>query len=60
MVLQGRKISIGHHIDGSTLDISDMPPFSQQRPLINDEHEEDDVHANRIDHDKGLWENIPT
>ena len=60
MVLQGRTISIGHHIDGSTLDVSDMPPFSKDMPLINDEQQEDDVYANRTDHDKGLWENIPT
>ncbi|KAH1193061.1 hypothetical protein GmHk_19G054175 [Glycine max] len=36
-----------------------MPPFSQQMPSINAEHEEDDVHANHNDHDEGLWENIP-
>ncbi|KAG4947140.1 hypothetical protein JHK87_043147 [Glycine soja] len=33
-----------------------MPTFSQQVPLINNEGEEDDVHANRNDHDEVLWE----
>ena len=37
VVLQGRTISIGHHIDGSTLDVTNIPPFSKDMPLINDE-----------------------
>jgi len=60
VVLQGRTIYIGDHSDGSTLDVSDMPPFTQQKPFINGEDQDDDVHANRNDHDEGLWENIPT
>ena len=60
VVLQGRTICIGDHSDGSTLDVNDMPPFAQQMPFINGEDQEDDVHANRNDHDEGLWENIPT
>ena len=59
MVLQGRTTCIGHHIDGSTLDVSEMSAFSQQMSLINVADEEDDVHANRNDHDEGLWENTP-
>jgi len=35
VVLQGRTISIGDHIDGSALDVSEMPTFSQQMPFIN-------------------------
>jgi len=58
-VLQGRTISISHHIDGSTLDVSDMLPFSKDMPLINDEEQQDDVYANRTDHEEGLGENIP-
>ena len=27
---------------------------------MNEAHDIDDVHANRIDHDEGLWESIPT
>jgi len=60
VVLQGRTTCIGHHIDGSTLDVSEMSVFSQQMSLINVADEEDDVYANRNDRDEGLWENIPT
>jgi len=60
VVLQGRTTCIGDHIDGLTVDVSEMPPFCQKMPFINGEGEEDDVHANRNDHDEGLWENIPT
>ena len=41
----------------STLDVNDMPTFSPQMPSINAENEEDNVQANRNDHDEGLWEN---
>jgi len=60
VVLQGRTICIGDHINGSTLDVSNMSPFSQQMPFINGEDQQDDVYANHNDHDEGLWENIPT
>ena len=58
--LQGRTICIGHHVDGSTLDFTDMPSFSKDMPSSTVEQEEDDVYANRTDHDEGLWENIRT
>ena len=51
VVLQGKTTCIGHHIEASTLDVSEMPAFSQQMPFINAEDEEDDVHANRNDHE---------
>ena len=54
VVLQGRTTCIGHHIDGSTLDVSEMPTFSKQMPLINAEDDEDDVHPTRNNHDEGL------
>jgi len=60
VVLQGRTICIGHHVDGSTLDAIDMPPFSKYMPSTTVEEQEDDVYANRTNHDKGLWENIRT
>ena len=60
VVLQGRPSGINNHIDDSTLDICVMPAFSQRMPSMNEDHDVDDVHANRIDHDEGLWENIPT
>jgi len=59
MVLQGRTNCINDHIDGSTLDVNEMSTFSQQIPFINGEYQEDDVQANRNDHDEGLWQNIP-
>ncbi|XP_028184604.1 uncharacterized protein LOC114371338 [Glycine soja] len=60
VVLQGRTICIGHHVDGSTLDVTDMLSFSKDMPSSTVEQEEDDVYANRTDHDEGLWENIRT
>ena len=59
MVLQGRTISIGDHIDSLTVDVSDIPPFSKDMPLITDEELENDVYANCTDHEEGLWENFP-
>ena len=60
VVLQGKTIGISPDIDASTLDVNDMPTFSTEMPPVNDENEEDDVYANRIDHDEGLWENTST
>ncbi|XP_003518081.1 uncharacterized protein [Glycine max] len=54
VVLQGRKICIGHHVDGSTLDVTDMPSFSKDMPSSTIEQEKDDVYANRTDYDEGL------
>jgi len=51
VVLPGRTISIGDHIDGSTLDVSKMSTFYQQMPFINGEDQEDDIHSNCNDHD---------
>jgi len=60
VVLQGRTTYIGDRIDDSTLDVSEMPSFYEQMPFITGEHREDNEHANRNDHDEGLWENIHT
>ena len=60
VVLQGKTSGILPDTDASTLDVNEMPTFSPQMPFINAENEEDDVYANRIDHDEGLWENIAT
>jgi len=59
VVLQGKTSGIAYHIDASTLDVNEMPTFSPKIPSINAKKEEDDVHANRNDHDEGLWENTP-
>ena len=59
-VLQGRSIGISDHNDESILDICEMPAFTTKIPSTIEENEVDDVHANRNDHDEGLWENIPT
>ena len=58
VVLQEKTSGITYDIDGSTLDVNDMPIFSPHMPSINGENEEDDVHATRNDHDEGLWENM--
>ena len=60
MVLKGRPSGISNHNDDSTLDICETPTFSQRMPSMNEDDGVDDVHANRINHDEGLWENIPT
>ena len=60
MVLQGRPSGLNESHDDCTLDICDTPPFSTKMPSINESHYVDDVHANRIDHDEGLWENNVT
>ena len=60
VVLQGKTSGIPPDTDASTLDVNDMPTFSTQMPSVNAENEEDDVYANRIDHDEGLWENTST
>ena len=60
VVLQGKTSGILPDTDASTLDVNEMPTFSPQMPFINAENEEDDVYANRIDHDEGLWENMAT
>jgi len=52
--------SISDHIDGSLVDVGKMPAFCQQMPFINGEDQENVVHENRNDHDKGLWDNIYT
>ena len=60
VVLQGRPSGMNYHNDESTLDIGQMSSFSKQLPSMNEADEVDDGHANRVDHDEGLWENIPT
>jgi len=57
VVLQGRTISISNHIDGSSVDVSEMLGLYQQMPFINGEDQNDVVHENPNDHDEGLWEN---
>ena len=37
----------------------EMPTFSTKMPSTIEENEVDDVHANRNNHEEGLWENIP-
>ncbi len=55
VVLQRRTM---HEIDEdnleSSLDITEMPSFSMQRPTFNDENEVDDVYATRDDHQEGI------
>jgi len=60
IVLQGKTSGIPLNIDASTLYVNDMPTFSTEMPTVNYENEEEDVYANRIDHDEGLWENTST
>ena len=45
VVLQRRKFSINDCSDASSVDVSDMPPFCQQMPIINGTDQDDVVHA---------------
>ena len=60
VVLQGKTSGIPADTDQATLDVNEIPTFAQQMPSINAENDDDDVYANRIDHDEGLWENMAT
>ena len=60
VVLQGKTSGIPANTDQATLDVNEIPTFAQQMPSINAENDDDDVYANRIDHDEGLWENMET
>ena len=60
VVLQGKTSGIPVDSDHATLDVNDMPTFAPQMPSINAENDDDDVYANCINHDEGLWENMPT
>ena len=60
IVLQGKTSGIPADTDQATLDVNEIPTFAQQMPSINAENDDDDVYANRIDHDEGLWENMAT
>ena len=53
VVLQGRRFSIGHPVDGPTFDVTDMSSFSKDMPAIDEDQQQDDVYANCTDHDKG-------
>ncbi|XP_058784274.1 uncharacterized protein LOC131659049 [Vicia villosa] len=56
VVLQG-KVHDSDENQDANLDISETPPFSTNVPTFIEENVEDDVHAIRIDHEEGIWEN---
>ncbi|XP_058776944.1 uncharacterized protein LOC131651292 [Vicia villosa] len=56
VVLQG-KVHDSDENQDANLDISETPPFSTNVPTFIEEDVEDDVHAIRIDHEEGIWEN---
>ncbi|KAL3652259.1 hypothetical protein CASFOL_001940 [Castilleja foliolosa] len=60
VVCNGKRIISKDDNDDTTLDIDEMAAFSPSLPDNNSEHETDDVHAIRLDHCEGIWENIPT
>ncbi|CAK8541326.1 unnamed protein product [Lathyrus sativus] len=55
VVIQG-KVHDSDENQDANLDISETPPFSMNVPTFVEENEEDDVHAIRIDHEEGIWE----
>ncbi|KAL3628066.1 hypothetical protein CASFOL_028168 [Castilleja foliolosa] len=57
VVLHGKRILSGDDNDESNLDVSEMSTFSSGLPDINSEIVIDDVHAVRVDHTEGIWEN---
>ncbi|XP_040869857.1 uncharacterized protein [Glycine max] len=60
VVLQGKTSGIPADTDQATLDVNEIPTFAQQMPSINAENDDDDVYANRIDHDEGPMATPPT
>ncbi|KAL3639232.1 hypothetical protein CASFOL_017139 [Castilleja foliolosa] len=58
VVLHGKRIISGDDNDESSLDVSEISAFSSGLPNINSEVVIDDVHAVRVDHTEGTWENI--
>ncbi|XP_058776657.1 uncharacterized protein LOC131650977 [Vicia villosa] len=56
VVLQG-KVHDSDENQDANLDISETPPLSTNVPTFIEEDVEDDVHAIRIDHEEGIWEN---
>ena len=55
MVLQGKDHDSDENHD-ENLDISETHPFSTNVTTFIKENEGDDVHAIRIDHEEGIWE----
>ncbi|KAL3617164.1 hypothetical protein CASFOL_038911 [Castilleja foliolosa] len=60
VVCNGKRVISSDDNDDTTLDIDEIPAFSSGLPSIDSEHETDDVHAIRVDHSEGIWENIQT
>ncbi|KAL3619812.1 hypothetical protein CASFOL_034724 [Castilleja foliolosa] len=60
VVCNGKRIISSDENDDSNLDINEIPAFSSGLPDIDSEHEIDDVHAIRVDHCEGIWENVTT
>ena len=55
VVLQGKVHDSDENHD-ENLDISETHPFSTNVTTFIEENEWDDVHAIRIDHEEGIWE----
>ena len=53
IVLQRKHIPLSDE----SLDIPSTPTYTKQVPTSYDEVDGDDVHAIRIDHQEGIWEN---
>ncbi|KAL3648182.1 hypothetical protein CASFOL_007606 [Castilleja foliolosa] len=60
VVLHGKRIISSDENDESSLDVSELSSFSSGLPNINSEVVVDDVHAVRLDHSEGIWENVAT
>jgi len=58
IVLQGIVKHDGNDHDESTLNLIDTPSLLRRIPQMNDEVDNDEVHATRNDHNEGIWENI--
>jgi len=58
MVLHGKTIGVNVEDDDSLIDTYVSPLSTQISPTIVGEEEDDDVHANRNDHDEGELINI--
>ncbi|KAL3638081.1 hypothetical protein CASFOL_018094 [Castilleja foliolosa] len=59
VVLHGKRLISGDD-DESNLDVCEISTFSSGLADINSEIVIDDVHAVRVDHTEGIWENVQT
>jgi len=59
VIRRRNELDVDNH-DDSIVQYANNSSFSRQLPPMNEENDVDEVHATRMDHNKGIWENIVT